>query len=469
MSTPPNDGFTSFPPTRLNPPTTKTQDTINEMQMCCCVLRTEPGPGPGPGPVQGFKLPRRTTDRNEMDDPDDLERPPAGTPLAAADPDGDDNGNDNNDDNDDDDNDDNNNDDLERVLPVVSDDLELLRRGICRVKLPAELDAKFWADELSRIRPMNFCFEGDGEYPLYRNIMEEPEFPFDAILLGGGVSGSGSSSNHDQPSPTEAPPDPVAAVALTRNEISSPGGGGVSEIGRSMLRYFPVVAEAVANDNDNDNESSSVLSPLVREDEEEDRRKLLREELRLDNAFCKHYDSNQWDTTGKLHMDPSDITVNMCLHKSEDAEGSYVLFHGTKRLRNVDVEGATGSGAGGGSNNNDDDEDDSPGTTPGAGGDDRFLVSQEPGYATIHFGDHPHETTRLRRGTRTNVIVTYLYTDSGRSDATTRLVNHVQIMANTVALFFDLKPPEDETKGNSEDVNSPTGSRQLHCLSEDED
>ena len=51
---------------------------------------------------------------------------------------------------------------------------------------------------------------------------------------------------------------------------------------------------------------------------------------------------------------------------------------------------------------------------------DRFLVSQEPGYATIHFGDHPHETTSLRHGSRTNIILTYVYTDPNRSDVATR-------------------------------------------------
>mmetsp|Transcript_2207 Transcript_2207/g.5885 ORF Transcript_2207/g.5885 Transcript_2207/m.5885 type:complete len:342 (+) Transcript_2207:165-1190(+) len=74
----------------------------------------------------------------------------------------------------------------EQSLPVVSDRLELLKRGICRVELPEGFDTNHWAEELSQIRPMNLCFEGDGESPLYRNIMEEPEFPFDLILCGGG-------------------------------------------------------------------------------------------------------------------------------------------------------------------------------------------------------------------------------------------------------------------------------------------
>lgn len=32
------------------------------------------------------------------------------------------------------------------------------------------------------------------------------------------------------------------------------------------------------------------------------------ESLRLDDAFCVHYNSQQLDTTGAKHMDPSDIT-----------------------------------------------------------------------------------------------------------------------------------------------------------------
>ena len=275
----------------------------------------------------------------------------------------------------------------DETLPVISDNLELLKRGICRVKLPVELDLKRWADELSQVTPMILGFEGDGEYAFYRNIAEEPEFPFDLILLGG--------IDHES-SATEESKSSVEQTILPLC--------GLSEIGRSVLRHFPILPK----------ESSKLR-------EEEDWRTLLSEELQLDDAFCVHYNMNQDDTTGKKHMDPSDITVNMCLHKSKDAKGSYVLFHGTKQLRNADPESAKGTG--------DDDfsyrklplrthDDDSRGA--GGAEDDRFLVSQEPGYATIHFGDHPHETTSLRNGSRTNVILTYVYTDSNRSDVATR-------------------------------------------------
>lgn len=114
-------------------------------------------------------------------------------------------------------------------------------------------------------------------------------------------------------------------------------------------------------------------------------------ELRLDDAFCVHYNMDQSDTTGAKHMDPSDITVNMCLEKSVDARGSHVLFHGAQRLV-----GGTESGI------------------------ESFLVTQKAGTATVHWGHHPHETTALEAGVRTNIILTYCYTDTSRSDVAKR-------------------------------------------------
>ena len=45
-------------------------------------------------------------------------------------------------------------------------------------------------------------------------------------------------------------------------------------------------------------------------------------ELRLDDAFAIHYSEQHRDTTVNLHTDPSDITVNLCLGRSADLEGS---------------------------------------------------------------------------------------------------------------------------------------------------
>ena len=121
-----------------------------------------------------------------------------------------------------------------------------------------------------------------------------------------------------------------------------------------------------------------------------------KEELRMDDAFCVHYNMDQGDTSGAKHMDPSDITVNICLEKSDNVEGSHVMFYGTKQLTKID---------------------DYEPKTP----DFCFLVPQEAGYATIHFGDHPHETIPLLKGgKRTNVIITYCYIDESKSDVKKR-------------------------------------------------
>jgi hypothetical protein len=123
-----------------------------------------------------------------------------------------------------------------------------------------------------------------------------------------------------------------------------------------------------------------------------------RQEMRLDDAFCVHYNTDQSITSGSKHMDPSDITVNMCIEKTDDVEGSQVLFHGTKKLEN--------------SNGDDKDIIDDPTS---------FIVPQEEGFATIHFGSHPHETLPLiKGGRRTNIILTYCYKDKSRSDVDRR-------------------------------------------------
>lgn len=209
-------------------------------------------------------------------------------------------------------------------IPLITDADELLRLGICRVPLPPTLDTARWASELSQVTPEIMLGQGDGEYAFYRNIMEEPEFPFGLLL------------------------DPSA-----------------SAIGRAIAKHFPV--------------SST-------------------DELRLDDSFCVHYNSDQDDTSGAKHMDPSDITINLCLEKSKDTIGSHVLFYGTKKLCNLEG-----------------DQRDSSNETP-----ERFYVSQKPGTATIHFGDHPHETIALKEGSRTNIVLTYCYKDPARSGAAMR-------------------------------------------------
>ena len=115
-------------------------------------------------------------------------------------------------------------------------------------------------------------------------------------------------------------------------------------------------------------------------------------ELRLDDAFAIHYSEQHRDTTVNLHTDPSDITVNLCLGRSADLEGSEVLFHGKERLKQGEDDKNTGEYS-------------------------RFRVGAIAGYATIHWGRHPHEVTTLVKGSRTNVVLTYVFIDTTKSTA----------------------------------------------------
>ena len=280
------------------------------------------------------------------------------------------------------------NDDEVEKIPVISDDVELLKRGICSVKIPERIDIDFWAKELSQLTPMILGFEGDGEYSFYRNIMDEPDFPFDMLLF-----------------------EEVKPKKQLQQQQESPSSSSkvlqeLSDIGKAMIRYFPIITQRQQEHKDQQN--------LV---------EYLSEELQLDDAFCVHYNMDQEDTTGKKHIDPSDITINMCLQKSDETEGSYVLFYGMKKLLNVvdDVDNDKEKEEEEVQNNIDDDavnENDSD--KQNRIHENRFYVSQKPGYATIHFGDHTHETTALHHGSRTNIILTYVYTDPNRSDVATR-------------------------------------------------
>jgi hypothetical protein len=218
---------------------------------------------------------------------------------------------------------------VEAAIPVGLKE-ELLQYGVVSHVpiVTEELDSltwKQWADRLSIVTPAIMAVEGDGEYAFYRNILEEPDFPFDALLH--------------------------------RTSICS-----------TIREYFGI-------------ENLS--------------------EIQLDDAFCVHYNMSQVDTSGAKHVDPSDITVNLCIEKSDNCRGSQVLFYGTKPLHNrrpnVKLDTAIPSSA--------------PST---------FLVNQEMGYATIHWGDHPHETTMLQAGYRTNIVLTYCFTDTTRSDVKKR-------------------------------------------------
>jgi hypothetical protein len=218
-------------------------------------------------------------------------------------------------------------------LPIISDPQQLLDYGICRVPIPfTAQEMQHWATRLSQVTPFNMAMEGDGEYAFYRNIMDEPLFPLELMLLD-------------------------------RNTSSA------------LSHHFGI--------------------------------QNIHDELVLDDAFCVHYNTTQCDTTGAKHTDPSDITINMCLEKSIDAQGSHVLFHGIQPLV---------SSIRGGPPPPQQQQQPQRGPPPPA----QFLVAQEPGFATIHWGHHPHETTALTQGRRTNIILTYCYTDPLKSDVSLR-------------------------------------------------
>lgn len=170
--------------------------------------------------------------------------------------------------------------------------------------------------------------EGDGEYAFYRNILEEPDFPWNRLLFS-------SSSN----------PNSIASV---------------------LEQQFGSTTE-----------------------------------FRIDDAFCIHYNMSQEDTTCAKHTDPSDVTLNMCLDCSEDIQGSEIIFYNAYPLL-VDHHHSSSSTDSCTTNNL------------------IFAVRPQPGYATLHWGYHPHQTLPLQRGERTNIVVTFCYKDKSKSTVSSR-------------------------------------------------
>jgi hypothetical protein len=174
-----------------------------------------------------------------------------------------------------------------------------------------------WADELEQTSPTSL-FAEDGEYAQYRNIRDDPDFPFARLL-----------------------------------ELLEP----------TLQTHF---VDSI-------------------------------DELTLDDAFAIHYNEAHFNTTVAKHTDPSDITVNICLRRTDELEGSEVLFYGTKELRGVPASVLS---------------------------DESFLVEGLQGFATVHWGDHPHETMPLVRGRRTNVVMTLQYKDKSKSTVLQRTCFH---------------------------------------------
>ena len=129
----------------------------------------------------------------------------------------------------------------ETTPELVVDNQKLLESGVVRCPINDRIDIQKWASELSQVTPLNMTMEGDSEYAFYRNILDEPHFPFDAVLFKGSDPGCPS--------------------------CDSP-----SEIGKALQKYF-----GISN---------------------------LKYEIMLDDAFCVHYNMDQSDTTGAKHTDP---------------------------------------------------------------------------------------------------------------------------------------------------------------------
>ena len=218
------------------------------------------------------------------------------------------------------------------VIEIIEDENTLLQYGVCRVRIPfTQEEIDHWSHTLSQVTPLNMSLE-DGEYAFYRNIVEEPNFPFDRLLAKG-------------------------------------------EIANMLHRYFlllPNNSTTTTTTTTNNNDTSSTADDI----------------LRMDDAFCIHYNTSQNDTRCAKHTDPSDITLNMCLQCTENMEGSQVLFYGTCQLHGITTSEQV----------------------PRV-----FAVRQKPGYATLHWGHHPHQTLPLRKGKRTNIVVTYCYKEKTKS------------------------------------------------------
>ena len=206
---------------------------------------------------------------------------------------------------------------------LITEQGEMKRLGIIKVKIPSYIDCEKWATEYSKLTPMILSAQGDDEAPFYRNILDEPDFSFGNLLK-----------------------DPAIAKAFEEN-FDDP------------------------------------------------------DLFQMDDAFCVHYNEKQFTTAGAKHTDPSDVTINLCLQKEKGTQGSHVAFHGALPLKIDTGESSSVS---------------VPRTAPP----EIFNVVQEPGYATLHWGKHPHETLPLESGSRTNIILTYCYKDPSKSDVANR-------------------------------------------------
>ena len=113
----------------------------------------------------------------------------------------------------------------------------------------------------------------------------------------------------------------------------------------------------------------------------------------------------------KKHTDPSDVTVNLCLERSSNLKGSQVQFFGTKELKSaVKLDDEAG-------NSDEQAIIEELAAKKNGAAPVSFLVMPESGWATIHWGQHPHLVTSLEAGQRTNVVLTYCFVDKAKSTA----------------------------------------------------
>jgi len=120
------------------------------------------------------------------------------------------------------------------------------------------------------------------------------------------------------------------------------------------------------------------------------------ESVEVDDCFVIHYSTRHLDTSLKRHIDPSDVTVNLCL-RAADVEGSAVVFYGRRPLGGPRPPCSVGGGDCACRRPDD-------GRLP-------FCVQPRPGFAMVHYGDQPHETLALTRGERTNCVLTFRYAE----------------------------------------------------------
>eukprot|EP00756_Hemistasia_phaeocysticola_P056658 Hpha_TRINITY_DN3302_c1_g1::TRINITY_DN3302_c1_g1_i1::g.172473::m.172473 len=99
-------------------------------------------------------------------------------------------------------------------------------------------------------------------------------------------------------------------------------------------------------------------------------------ELTVHTAFAIRYAPGS-NMKLQLHRDDSDVTLNLCIHSSEDHQGNEVMFEGSESLVGQ----------------------------PNPMTHERTPVAIPQLWAAVHWGRHPHETAPLVAGERTNIII----------------------------------------------------------------